>query len=439
MKILVIGGGVTGPALALALKRAGHEVEVYDRARPLRYSPTQSAATNPANPTVPVHEPGDVGGGLTLMENGLRVLRHLGLLDEVVAAGAAVERIEMRKISSELIASFPVVNHDGLTTVNILRTSITRAISAALNREGIFIKTDKHLVGIEQPPEGSGALGVRAIFRDGTVAVGDILIGADGVHSGVRGILFPDVKPFKSGFVGYLGVSEYDEAFNWPSRALTFFTDSVAGKSAMIMRASEQRMHWALYETVQSEISHDDWEPYYDLEAESKRIAEMARAWNMGEAIMPMIHRSVRIVPLTIYDLETAPQWHKGNCVLVGDAVHAMVPFIGQGASVALEDVDVLTALLLRLSDRPRLAFELFQEARYARCKKIVENARLQGKRQYASSTVGSAIGNGFLKLFAFIARVRNANLNPDDMLTYDGYEAVRLLLLKKGIIGTSS
>ncbi|KAI9320312.1 hypothetical protein DFJ73DRAFT_769444 [Zopfochytrium polystomum] len=367
------------------------------------------------------------------MENGLRVLKHLGLLDEIVAAGAPVVSYNMHKIDGQLVASFKVINKDDLITVNILRSSITRIIYTALNKEGVFLKYDKHLTGIEQPTDGS--LGVKATFRDGTFAHGDILIGADGVHSGVRSILFPDRKPFKSGFVGYFGVTEYSDEFNWPSRALNFFTNNVAGKSGYIMRTSDARIHWAIYEAKQEDISHDHWESLYDLDAEAARIAALARSWQLGPAFEPMIRKSIRIIPMTIWDLETLPTWHRGNCVLVGDAAHAMVPFVGQGASVSLEDVDVLTALLQRLPSDPRRAFELFQEARYPRAKKIAESARTQGKRQYATSPFSTFVGLSFLRLFAFIARVTNTSLNPEEVLAYDGYDVVRQLIIKKGLL----
>ncbi|KAI9327133.1 hypothetical protein DFJ73DRAFT_864361 [Zopfochytrium polystomum] len=329
------------------------------------------------------------------MENGMRVLRRLGLHDEIVAQANPCRRYEMAKIDGETVATFPVVNKDRLVTVTVLRSAVTRSLHNALEEEGVYMHKDKFIVKIEQPTDGS--LGVKATFRDGSFAYGDILIGADGVHSGVRSILFPDRRPFKSGFVGYLG-------------------------SAMLMRVSDTQIHWALYEAKQEDISHDDWQPFLNLVAERARMADIAERWNVLPNFLPMIRASKQILPLTIYDLETLPVWHKHNCVLVGDAAHAMVPFTGQGCNVALEDTDVLATLLARFPTHPRTAFQLYQDLRYDRVRKAAEAARAQGKRQYSTSPTGAKIGHIVLKAMASAS-----------VLGYDGIEAVSQLLARRG------
>ncbi|KAI9325557.1 hypothetical protein DFJ73DRAFT_912730 [Zopfochytrium polystomum] len=410
MRILVVGGGVAGPAVALSLKRAGHDVEVFDRVLDFL----------------------DVTAGVTLPENGMRVLRHLGLHDDAVLAGNRCDRYEMSKITGDPIAKFAVVNSGDLVTINILRTSLSRIIKNALVNEGVLLHSNKLLVGIEQPTDGS--LGVKAKFKDGSVAFGDILIGADGVHSGVRSVLFSDRVPAKTGFVGYLGFTDYDPSFRWDSRGLHFFTDNVAGKSGMLMRASESQLHWVLYEIRQNEISHDDWQPLFDFHAERERIADLARKWCLPPVFQQLILGAREIIPLTIYDLETLPQWWKHNCVLIGGAKHAMLPFMGQACSTGLEDAEVLAALLHQLpADDPRVAFQLYQEARYARVKKIAEAARAQGKRLYAMSPIGAKIGHLVLKSIAMFAAARGSNLNSEEILAYDGLEAVQEILFRKG------
>ncbi|KXS16405.1 FAD/NAD(P)-binding domain-containing protein [Gonapodya prolifera JEL478] len=245
MKILIIGGGLAGPVLALALKRAGYEVHIFDRVE----------APHPASGEF---EPGALGGGLTLMENGLRVFRRLGLLDSIVAAGT------------------PVLSYDML---NILRCNISRALFTALSKEGVQLQPNKKLVSITQPDPAAHTLGVTAVFSDGTQTSGDILIAADGVHSTVRSILFPDVRPVKTGFVGYLGVSEYDTDVTpaiCPTSSLTFLTNNTAGKSAMIMPSAPRSVHWAMYETSPADIAYDGWTSVTDVPGEAARLSAMA-------------------------------------------------------------------------------------------------------------------------------------------------------------------
>ncbi|KAI9327127.1 hypothetical protein DFJ73DRAFT_800971 [Zopfochytrium polystomum] len=325
MRILVVGGGVSGPAAALALKRAGHDVELFDRVLDFLDAPA----------------------GLNVSENGMRVLKRLGLLDAVVTAGSVCDSFEMRKINGDPVASFPTSRSGDLVQINILRTTLSRILTNTLIQEGVYVHANKQLIGIEQPTDGS--LGVRAKFHDGSVAVGDILIGADGVHSGVRQCLFPDRKPSKYGIVGYFGIVDLDPStINWTSRSHHFFTDNVAGKSGMVMRVSDTQLGWLLFELKQSEITLDSWKPLFDLREERASLAEMARRWRLPDVFQPMILGAKEIVPLTIYDLETLPHWSKQNCVLIGGAKHAMVPFLGQTCGVGLEDAEVLAALISR-------------------------------------------------------------------------------------------
>ncbi|KXS16406.1 hypothetical protein M427DRAFT_290370 [Gonapodya prolifera JEL478] len=115
------------------------------------------------------------------------------------------------------------------------------------------------------------------------------------------------------------------------------------------------------------------------------------------------------------------PRHRKGNCVLIGDAMHAVVPFIGQGANISLEDVDVLAHLLTRFRDDPWTAFTTFERLRIPRVRKIAQAARTQGERQYATSWVGAAIGQWVLWGMAKWASWWGQNLSPEEFLGYDG------------------
>ncbi|KAI9325558.1 hypothetical protein DFJ73DRAFT_912732 [Zopfochytrium polystomum] len=386
MHILVVGGGVSGPAAALALKRAGHDVELFDRVLDFLDTP----------------------GGLNIHENGLR----------------------MRKINGDPVASFPTSRSCDLVQINILRTTLSRILTNTLIQEGVYVHANKQLIGIEQPTDGS--LGVRAKFHDGSVAVGDILIGADGVHSCVRQCLFPDRKPSKYGIVGYFGVVDLDPStINWTSHGHHFFTDNVSAKSGMVMRVSDTQLCWLLFELKQSEINLDSWKPQLDIRKDRATSAEMAWRWGLPDVFQPMILGAKEILPLTIYDLETLPHWSKQNCVLVGSAKHAMVPFLGQTCGVGLEDAEVLAALISRFPGDPRKAFHLYQEARYQRVKKIAEAARVQGKRQYSTTPFSARMGQLVMKFVS----ATSGSLASEEIVEYDGHEAVTEILFRNGYL----
>ncbi|KAI9348989.1 hypothetical protein DFJ73DRAFT_834567 [Zopfochytrium polystomum] len=411
MRILVVGAGIAGSAAAIALRRAGHDVEVFDR---------------------PIDFP-DVPHAAYLAENGMRAIKHLGLLDAVVREASRCDRHEIRDFRGNLVAAFPTAgNGADLFTVTIKRSTLVRILTNALVMEGVYVHTDKFLVDIEQPP-GDTALGVKAKFKDGTVAYGDILIGADGVHSGVRKTLFPRHSPIRVGFIGHYGITDLDHSMGdvWPSGNVHYYTDNANAKSGMVYRVSETQLFWFVMEMRPDEISHDGWRPMFDLYERRNAIADMVRRWGMPESFQPLIRASKEIVPTTIYDLEVLPQWWRGNCVLIGGAKHAMPPFLGHVNSVAFEDAEVLAALLNRFPEDPRRAFHLYQEARYHRVARIADAVRTHAKRHYATSPFAATVGKLVLKIVSAVG----GPMSSDEIMAYDGQAAVADILLRHGYL----
>ncbi|KAI9348988.1 hypothetical protein DFJ73DRAFT_834564, partial [Zopfochytrium polystomum] len=395
MRILVIGAGIGGPAVALALRRAGHDVEVYDRA--LDFT--------------------DVPPAAYLAENGMRAIKHLGLLEDVVREGNHCDRHEIRDFAGNLVAAFPTAgNGADLFTVTIKRTALIRILTNALAKEGVYVHTDKLLVDIEEPPI-PGSLGVKAKFKDGTVAYGDILIGADGIHSGVRKVLFPNRNPSPIGFIGYYGITDLDPVSGvaWESHALHYYTDNANAKSCLLYRTSDTQIKWLVMELKPSEIvSHDSWQPWFDLY--QKR---------------PLIRGAREIFPTTIYDMELLPQWYRGNCVMIGCAKHVMPPFLGHVSNVVLEDAEVLSALINRMPSDPRKAFRLYQESRHHRVARIAEAVRTHGRRHYSTSKFAAKMGKMMLKIVSAVG----GPMSSDEIMSYDGQAAVVEILFRHGYI----
>ncbi|KAI9348240.1 hypothetical protein DFJ73DRAFT_603138, partial [Zopfochytrium polystomum] len=357
-RVLIIGAGTAGPALALALKRAGHEVDVFER------------TTEPTSATGD-WQPRDAGGLFTAHPNFQRVLKRLGVLDEVAASSVRYDVVDYLNFDGSAVASLPVINRkDELRMFGVLRSAVSTAICSAMNKEGVRVHGGKKLVAIEQPAEGGG-LGVRAVFEDGSTADGDILVGADGINSGVRRALFPEVKPVRSDYVGYIGVSEHDghgETIGRTNDHFTFVADFLTGRSGYAGVVAPGRTSWCVFESrAGGEIEHDSWTPAADVEGEKQRLIEMATRWGLPGWFLHMMSKTIRIVPVSFSALEPMAAWHKHNCVLLGDAAHAILPFIGNGAAIALEDAEVLATLLEKIPNDPQRVFELFYEIRSPR------------------------------------------------------------------------
>jgi 2-polyprenyl-6-methoxyphenol hydroxylase-like FAD-dependent oxidoreductase len=171
MRVLIVGGGIAGPALALFLHRAGIQSSVFEA------YPEQTG----------------LGGGLALAPNGMRVLDSLGLADQLGDRASHIAEYWFRNDRGVTLARFANASAEryGQPMVGLARATLAELVSDALRRAGVRLAYHKRLSGIDQD-----AAGVTAYFADGSSARGDLLIGADGVRSATRRLVLPNaVEP----------------------------------------------------------------------------------------------------------------------------------------------------------------------------------------------------------------------------------------------------
>jgi 2-polyprenyl-6-methoxyphenol hydroxylase-like FAD-dependent oxidoreductase len=285
----------------------------------------------------------------------------------------------------------------GLTESVIIRRGVLQQrLHEAARRQGVIIHFGKQLRAIEV----QGERGVVASFEDGTAARGDLLVGCDGIHSRVRRIINPEApQPTYSGLISTGGFATRPALPPTKDTQLFFF-----GKRAFFgyhVRSSGEiywfNNHARPQEPGRSELSaimSEDWK---------QRLLEM------HEGDLPLIQEIIRstedgIGGYPIYDIPTQPIWHKGPIVLIGDAIHAVAPSSGQGASLAMEDAAILAKCV---RDIPRLehAFATYEAIRRARVERTVKWARSLGGLKIASNPVQvwfrDLLMPFFLKLFA--------------------------------------
>ncbi|MEW1889036.1 FAD-dependent monooxygenase [Streptomyces sp. IBSBF 3010] len=182
---VIVGGGVAGLASAIALRRLGAEVTVYE------------AYAEPA---------GRVGSFLSLASNGLRVLRALGVLEQVRRAGFDVPRQRMWAGSGKLLGDVPRgrLGGDGLHSVTLMRGALVETLRTEALTAGAHLVTGERLVDAAATDTG-----VRAVFASGRTAEASLLVGADGIHSVTRTPLDPDAPVLAyAGLYSVSGVSE---------------------------------------------------------------------------------------------------------------------------------------------------------------------------------------------------------------------------------------
>lgn len=360
---LVIGGGIAGPATALALKKAGIEPIVYE--------------------AHPAHADG-VGAFLTLGTNGIEALRLLDADERALAAAFPTPAITLRNGAGRCIGETPT----GLAmppSHTIKRADLYAALRDEARARGIRVEHGKRLVAARD----SGGH-VRAAFADGSEAAGDVLVGADGVHSTVRRIIDPGAP-----------APAYSELLTTGGYASGVPVDAPAGAYEMIfgaraffgyVAAPDGGVWWFANVPRRPEPARGDLEGMSDG-AWRRELLELFGG-DAGPAAALLEATRDLMPPSPIHTLSRLPAWRRGQLVVLGDAAHAPSPTSGQGASLAIEDGVVLAQCLRDLPAAEALA--RFQALRRPRVERIVKAAaRINNSK--AAGPVGARLRDAML------------------------------------------
>ena len=373
-KALIIGGGIAGPATAILLKKAGFEAAVYEA------WPYSSC----------------IGGGLQIAPNGMRVLAEIGLADELIRGGSVCESIDFYSQSGSQLGS---VNRDmeqrfGMPSVSMRRAMLNEVIVDKAWSSCVEMHFEKKLARIEDRPDQP----IVAYFTDGSSAEGDFLIGADGVHSTVRGHVIPDgPAPTDTGLLGFGGFvprALLEASGAAPSLAMTFGRSGFFGYGYCAPDALGA-MCWS----TQPAPHGVDAATFRAMDQVTlkKHLKRFHAGWH--DPIPQLIDALEQIVVTATLDVATLPTWSRGRTVLIGDAAHATSPHAGQGASIALEDAYRFVAALQSWQDLGT-AFQHFEQERRPRAEKIVALARRNGNQKKEFSPTGAWIRDRMIKLF---------------------------------------
>jgi 2-polyprenyl-6-methoxyphenol hydroxylase-like FAD-dependent oxidoreductase len=354
-KALIIGGGIAGPVTGMALERAGIESVVYEAYR----------------------ETADVGSYLTVATNGLDALRAIDADRPVVAEGFATPEIVLQSGTGKVLGRVPTGGRlpDGTGTQTIKRPRLHRVLREEASRRGVAIEHGKRLVDVERVRGG----GVLACFEDGTQAAGDLLVGADGVHSTVRRAIDPDAPGGRYvglvNFGGYTAGASFDaEPGIWHMifGRRAFFGYVVDPSGGVVWFANVPRPEVGNDE--RAETTSYEWK---------RQLIELFGP-DRGPANELITAGDLELAGDNTYDLASIPTWHAGSMIIVGDAAHAPASTSGQGASMAMEDGILLAKCLRDRPDTPE-ALAAFDRLRRKRVERIVKH----GARGSSNKTPG--------------------------------------------------
>lgn len=351
-RALIIGGGIAGPVAAMALRRAGIDAIVHE-----------------AYPGGADH----LGAFLVLFANGLAALRAIDAERPVRERSFPADTVEFIDDTGEPLGAQPIAGSwdPGLSPRTVQRSVLYRTLHDEAARRGVRVVYGKRLVDATTGPRGT----VVAYFADGSRAEGDLLIGADGIHSATRGVLDPQAPPPR--YTGYASVCGRTRATVHPAPPRTY--RMIFGKRAFFgcTTSPDGTTHWfanirgpELPRPELTAATPDRW----------RRHAAEALAGDRTPAAAIVAATGDAVIGMNTYDMPTTPVWHDRHTVLVGDAVHATAPNAAQGASIAIED-GVVLARCLRDLPGPEPAFRAYERLRRERVERVVAlSAGLAGR-----------------------------------------------------------
>jgi 2-polyprenyl-6-methoxyphenol hydroxylase-like FAD-dependent oxidoreductase len=366
-KVLIAGGGIAGPVTAMALQRAGIDAEVFEAHRP---------------------GTGDAGSYLTVATNGLDALRAVDADKPVLAAGFPTPTNLLLSSTGRRLGAASNGGRlaDGTVSHTIKRARLYQALHEEAAARDIGVQYGKRLVGAE-PAAGGG---VVAAFEDGTRATGDLLVGADGVHSPTRRLLDPAApSPRYVGLVNFGGYTPGGAGAGEPGVWHMIF-----GRRAFFGYVVDLDGGTVWFANVPRPAVTPDERAATTAEQWQRQLLELF-AGDAGPAGDLIAGGRLELAGDSTHDLPSVPVWHRGPMVIVGDAAHAPSPTSGQGASMAAEDAVVL-AKCLRDVPEPRAAFARFEAERRPRVEQIIQwAARINSSK--AAGPVGRVVRDAML------------------------------------------
>jgi len=374
---LIVGAGIGGLAAGLALRRAGWHVRIFERAA----------------------SPRELGFALVLAPNAMAALRELGLADAIIAEGVVTSLFEIRRADGRVLRRINAAagqTEPGALSVVTLRPVLHGALLSAVGADALALNSQA--VDFE-------IAGARVVLKlqDGRTAMGDVLIGADGVGSVIRKRLHPHERPpRRSGFYALRGVAHDVGHHLGTLSAAVYFGHGLEVGTA---RASRSAVYWYV-SLLAEDLPPGTRDPRSVLERCITSLDYRFQAIAHATAV-----EDLRLDELV--DRDPIDGWGAGPVSLLGDAAHPMLPHTGQGAAQALEDA---VALSLALAQGDTVSgLRRYERVRAARTRRVVKLGRRIARVTTTRNRVVSGLRNAAARIMPAIAFAMSVKLARRD------------------------
>ncbi|MBI6550295.1 FAD-dependent monooxygenase [Xenorhabdus lircayensis] len=378
---LIVGTGIGGLSAAIALKKIGWAVQLFEKSDSLRTT----------------------GSGLSVMSNASAAMKKLLGIDlDLERYGAEIQNFEMRHKSGLLLKRLPmqeISNQQGTPSVCISREKLHQALLDQLG--DVNVTFGKRAADYVETTDG-----IQLNFDDGTVSHGDILVGADGFYSSIREAIGTTSIIQEAGYICWLSLVKYSHPQITPGYVVHYWG---SGKRIGIIDIGNGWVYW--WGTANM-LPHEakSWQ------GTNKDVAEFYTGWPDIVHDIILATDSTSIIAVDAKDRTFPETWTKGRVTLLGDAAHPMYTSLGQGAGLSIEDAAVL-GYTLRNTDDYAEALKKYEAIRQPRARAIVDASRaLSEIEQYDSLVprVKRDVGMWFASQKTIRERLRESLLFDD-------------------------
>lgn len=341
---LIVGAGIGGLSCALSLLRRGYEVDVYEQAREIK----------------------EVGAGVQLSANGTRALSELGVLTDLLevsceAAGKEIRLWNTGQSWKLFDLGFISIETYGFPYVTVFRPDLVQVLIDAVRREKPdAIHLERRCIAVaEEHGE------VTLTFADGKSASGDAVVGADGLHSQVRRSLFGPDQPIFTGLIAWRGVIPTDRLPRHMNRRVAC---NWVGPGAHVVHYPLRRGELMNFVGI---VERSDWAvESWSTRGTTSELASDFEGWHSD--IQSMVHQIDEPYKWALMSRPPLANWTEGRITLLGDACHPALPFLAQGAVMAIEDGYILARCVHRCKGELTEALKRYEDVRRDRTRRVV-------------------------------------------------------------------